>query len=148
MCSTALWQSNWRQRRRKRMKQKLFTDARLNFGAVTYIHGRNVTFSYTCWRMCPTTAVVCQGWKPEFVVGCESVNIGHDQPWELFPAGAGMLSAQKLDDFLLLSQLTLALDLAKCLIWKVHLGWVSVSLKTLYACIVAHSPWLLFIFFL
>lgn len=27
------------------------------------------------------------------------MNIGHDQPWELFPA-AGKLSAQKLDDFL------------------------------------------------
>lgn len=72
----------------------------LNFGAVTSIHGRNVTFSYTHQRMLPPTAVVCQWWKPGFVVGCESVNIGHDQPWELSPAAAGKLSAQKLDDFL------------------------------------------------
>lgn len=80
--------------------------------------------------MLPTTAVVCQWRKPEFVVGCESVNIGHDQPWELFPAGAGMLSAQKLDDFLVLCQLMLALDLAKYPIWRVHLGSVYVSPKT------------------
>lgn len=67
-----------------------------NFSAVTFIHGRNVTFSYARWRMLPMTAVDCQWWKPEFVVGCERVNIGHDQPWELFPAGAGMLSCPEV----------------------------------------------------
>lgn len=41
------------------------------------------------------------------------MNIGHDLPWELIPAGAGILSAQNLDDFLVLCQLMLALDLAK-----------------------------------
>lgn len=123
ICHVALSQISWRQRRRQGMKQKLFTDARLNFGAVTFIHGRNVTFSYTHWRTFRTTAVVCQWWKPEFVVGCESVNIGHDQAWELFPAGAGMFSAQKPDNFLVLCQLMLALHVAKYLNSTFGLGF-------------------------
>lgn len=66
------------------------------------------------------------------------MTIGHDEPWELFPAGAGVLSTQKLDDFLVLCQLMLALDWAKYPMGSVHLGWVSASPVTLYTFIVAY----------
>lgn len=41
------------------------------------------------------------------------MNIGHDQPCKLFPAGAGILYDHKLYDFVVLCQMMLALDLAK-----------------------------------
>lgn len=55
--------------------------------------------------------MVCQWWILEFAVGCESVNIGQDQPCKLVPAG--ILYDHKLHDFLVLCQMMLAWDLAK-----------------------------------